>query len=129
MASATSKEMEIKLTGVARASLEELLADYLDFIRTRKLGVWDKDSNAAKVVRRLGQSSDLSYKTYRTYIESRSEETAANIIICIIHQANYLLDNQLRQLEKAFIAQGGLRERMTHARLKERNRRQHKKDG
>jgi len=45
-----------------------------------------------------------------------------NIILLLIHQANYLLDRQLRQLEKAFLAEGGLRERMTRARLAERNR-------
>ncbi len=44
----------------------------------------------------------------------------ANILICVIHQTNYLLDQQLRQLEKAFVQEGGLRERMTRARLLER---------
>ncbi len=120
MASATSKETEIKLTNVARASLEELLEDYRDFLRTRKFVLWDKNSREALFVRKLGADKNVSYETYRTYIESRPPEVVANIIICLIHQTNYLLDQQIRQLEKAFIKEGGLRERMTRARLEER---------
>ncbi|HUS90384.1 MAG TPA: four helix bundle protein, partial [Phycisphaerae bacterium] len=96
MASATSKEMEIKLTNVARASLEELLADYQDFLRVRGLALWDKDSRPAKAVRNLAYKAHESYETYRTYIEARSPETVANILLCLIHQANYLLDRQIR---------------------------------
>ena len=62
----------------------------------------------------------MSYETYRTYLETRPPEVVANIIICLIHQTNYLLDCQLRQLEKAFVEEGGLRERMTKARLAQR---------
>ena len=62
----------------------------------------------------------MSYETYRTYIETRPPEVVANILICLIHQTNYLLDQQLRQLEKAFLKEGGLRERMTRARLSSR---------
>lgn len=57
---------------------------------------------------------------YRTYIETRPAHIVANILICLIHQTNYLLDQQLRQLERAFLQEGGLRERMTRARLAER---------
>jgi four helix bundle suffix protein len=123
MASATSKETEIKLTNVARASLEELLADYHDFLRVRGRRLWEKDSREAIYVRRLGAGRDTSYATYRTYVESRPADVAANIIICLIHQASYLLDRQIRQLEQAFLKEGGLRERMTRARLRERSRR------
>ena len=70
-ASGTSKEAEIKLTNVARASLEELLEDYLDFLRTRKLPLWEKNSRQALFVRRLGAKNDASYETYRTYFETR----------------------------------------------------------
>jgi four helix bundle suffix protein len=121
-ASGTSKSTEIKLTNVARASLEELLEDYRDFLRVRGLTLWSKDSREAKFVRRLGARRDASYETYRTYIETRPGEVAANILICLIHQTNYLLDQQIRQLEKAFVEDGGLRERMTQARLNERAR-------
>ena len=121
-ASGTSKEMEIKLINVARASLEELLEDYRDYLRMRNLRLWQKDSKEALFVRKLGARKDVSYEACRTYLESRPAEVVANILICLIHQTNYLLDQQLRQLEKAFVQQGGLRERMTRARLKERSK-------
>jgi four helix bundle suffix protein len=122
-ASGTSKEAEIKLINVARASLEELLEDYHDFLRVRRLVLWDKNSREARFVRRLGRRENRSYESYRTYIETRPPEVVANILICLIHQTNYLLDQQLRQLEKAFLAEGGLRERMTRARLSARSKR------
>ncbi len=129
MASGTSKETEIKLTNVARASLEELLVDFQDFLRTRGMALWDKDSREAVFVRKLGASKNTSYETYRTYIETRPPEVVANIIICLIHRTNYLLDQQIRQLEKAFVEEGGLRERMTRARLNERARQAATKPG
>ena len=119
-ASGTSKEAEIKLVKVARASLEELLEDYRDFLRVRKAPLWDKNSKEARFVRRLGSQKNRSYETYRTYIETRPAPVVASILICLIHQTNYLLDQQLRQLEKAFLEEGGLRERMTRARLSSR---------
>jgi len=121
-ASGTSKKTEIKLVNVARASLEELLEDYRDFLRVRKLALWEKDSREARFVRRLGRRENRSYESYRTYIETRPAKIVANIIICLIHQTNYLLDQQLRQLEKAFLEEGGLRERMTRARLSARSK-------
>ncbi len=123
MASGGSKEAEIKLTNVARASLEELLEDYRDFLRTRGLPLWEKNDPQAQAVRRLGYGSHEShttYGTYATYIEQRDPQTAANTIICLIHQANYLLDQQLRSLEQAFLMEGGLRERMSRARIEAR---------
>ncbi|HYJ04591.1 MAG TPA: four helix bundle suffix domain-containing protein [Chthoniobacterales bacterium] len=120
-ASGTSKEAEIKLINVARASLEELLEDYRDFLRVRKAPLWDKNSREARFVRRLGAAKNRSYEAYRTYIETRPAPVVANILICLIHQTNYLLDQQLRQLEKAFLKEGGLRERMTRARLSHRS--------
>ena len=122
-ASGTSKETEIKLINVARASLEELLEDYRDFLRVRALRLWDKESREARFVRQLGARKNTSYEAYRTYIETRPPEIVANIIICVIHQTNYLLDQQLRQLERAFLSEGGLRERMTRARLSARSKR------
>ncbi len=121
-ASGTSKESEIKLTNVARASLEELLEDYRDFLRTRGHEQWEKDSEKALYARRLGAKSDGTYETYRTHIETKSPEVVANILICLIHQTSFLLDRQIRQLEKAFLEQGGLREAMTRARLAERDK-------
>ena len=121
-AALTSKETEIKLTNVARASLEELLDDYKDYLRARDLKMWDKNSNEAQYVRRLGRKTPQTYDLYREFVETRPPEVIANIAICLIHQANYLIDQQLRRLEKDFLEQGGLRERMTRARLAERSR-------
>ena len=118
-ASGTSKEMELKLVNVARASLEELLEDYLDYLRVRGVKPWPKDSPEARFVRRLG-AQNRSYESYRTHVETRPAEVVANILICLIHQTNFLLDQLLRQLERAFLAEGGLRERMTRARLRSR---------
>jgi four helix bundle suffix protein len=123
-ASGTSKEAELKLTNVARASQEELLEDYRDFLRARSAPLWDKNSKEALFVRRLGARKDTSYETYRTYLETRPPEVVANIVICLIHQTNYLLDQQLRRLEQDFVKEGGLRERMTRARLNYRARQQ-----
>ena len=120
-ASGTSKETEIKLTNVARASLEELLADYRDFLRVRDLKQWPKDSKEALYVRKLGNKSNVNYETYRTFCETRAADVVANIAICL-HQTNYLLDQQIRRLERDFVKEGGLRERMTHARLAQRGR-------
>lgn len=119
-ASKTSKEMEIKLTNVARASLEELLDDYHDFLRNRDSSSWDKDSKEALYVRRLGTKQPQTFELYRNICETRPPEVVANIAICLINQANYLIDRQIARLEKDFLEQGGLRERMTRARLEQR---------
>jgi len=119
-AAMTSKETEIKLTNVARASLEELLEDYLDFLRVRDMQIWDKDSKEAIYVRKLSKTEPLTFDVFREIVETRPAEVVANIAICLIHQANYLLDQQLRGLEKAFLKDGGLRERMTRARIQSR---------
>jgi four helix bundle suffix protein len=123
-ASGTSKETEVKLTNVARASLEERLEDYRDFLRTGDHPLWDKNSKEALYVRRLGNTSNASYETYHEFIETRPGPIVANILICLIHQTNYLLDQQIRRLEQDFLKEGGLRERMTRARLATRARQQ-----
>jgi four helix bundle suffix protein len=121
-AALTSKETEIKLTNVARASLEELLDDYKDYLRARDLKMWGKDSKEALFVRKLGRKTPQTFEDYRDYVETRPPEVIANIAICLIHQTNYLIDQQLRRLEQDFLKEGGLRERMTRARLQARNR-------
>jgi len=120
MASATSKKMELKLTGVARASLEELLLDYQDFLRQRGLPTWQKDSSEAMEVRRRfasdkSDSSDMS-DPYR--ISSANPETAGNTMICLINQASYLLGRQLKKLEEQFLNEGGFTERLYRERQK-----------
>ena len=123
-ASEVSTETELRLTGVARASLEELLEDYKDYLRTHDLPLWAKDDKAALAIRRLGRRKDESYETYREYFEKRSDGTFANIMICLIYQCNYLLDRQIQSQERAFIQNGGIRERMLSARLAERNKKE-----
>ena len=121
-ASGTSKKTELKLVGIARASLEELLQDYLDFLRQRGLPLWDKVDLHAQAIRKLAYIQNRSYKTYRTYVQSGSPEVAANTLICLIHQAAYLLDQQLRQLEQQFLDDGGLTERLYRARNESRRK-------
>ncbi len=115
-ASATSKETEIKLTNVARASLEELVIDYQDFLRVRDMPLWDKDSREAKYVRTLASKRDATFETFREFFETRPADVVANIAICIIRQTTYLLDRQIARLEQDFLREGGIRERMAQAR-------------
>src|SRR5580693_270918 len=122
-ASGTSKEMEIKLTNVARASLEELLVDYRDFVRSRQHRLWEKGSREALFVRRLATKPEPGYSDFRDFRETRPAEIVANIAICLIHQTNYLLDQQIRRLERDFINEGGIRERMARVRLQQRRNR------
>jgi hypothetical protein len=84
-AAVTSKEMEIKLINVARASLEELLVDYEDFLRVRKLRKWAKGDKEAMYVRKLGSKRGVLYEGYREFCETRPAEVVANIAICLIH--------------------------------------------
>jgi len=123
MASGTSKKTELKLVGVARASLEELLIDYQDFLRQRGCPVWGKDDPKAAAVRALARSPDRAYSTYRPYFETESPEVAANAAICVIHQTNYLLDRQLRALEQEFLREGGFTERLYRVRSQVRDER------
>jgi four helix bundle suffix protein len=120
--SGTSKEVEIKLANTARASLEELLKDYEDYLRVRDFKLWDKDSKEAKYVRQSGSKPHVTYESFREFVETRPPEVVANIAICLIHQTNHLLDRLKRRLEQDFLKEGGLRERMTHARLEARKR-------
>lgn len=121
MASGTSKKMELKLIGVARASLEELLVDLHDYIRQNELSAWTKEHPKARAIRKLAYIKDKSYMTYRTYIEDKSPETAANTLICLVHQACFLLDRLKRQLAERFLAEGGFTERLHRVRSRKRD--------
>jgi four helix bundle suffix protein len=128
MASATSKKTELKLTGVARASLEELLLDYEDFLRQRGLRIWPKDSPEALAVRGKYQSersdtTDGSDKSDPYAIATASPEVAANTLICLINQASFLLGRQLRRLEEQFLTEGGFTEKLYRKRQEHRGRR------
>jgi len=114
MASATSKKTELKLTGVARASLEELLLDFEDFLRQKGLSQWPKDSDKALAIRTnyLSDQSDKSDGSDLVGLKTITAENAANILICLINQASYLLGRQLKTLENQFLNEGGFSERL-----------------
>lgn len=114
-AGSTSKETEIKLTNVAKASLQELLVDYEDFLRVRNLEQWDKDSDKAVRTRRICMSNNDS-SFYREAVKVRTSETIANIAIILIHQADVLLYRLIERQKADFLRQGGIREQMSRAR-------------
>ena len=116
MASATSKKTELKLTSVARASLEELLLDYEDYLRQHGLRAWDKDSPEALAVRQRYRSDPYGIRT-------ANAETAANTLICLVNQASYLLGRQMKQLEQTFLDEGGFTERLYRERQEHRRSR------
>jgi four helix bundle suffix protein len=125
MASATSKKTEIKLTNVAHASLEELLLDYLDFLRQRGLRLWEKESPEAIAVRGKYKSdesdrSDKSDKGDPYLLRTADAETAANTLICLINQASFLLGRQIRGLERSFLNEGGFSEKLYRMRSQAR---------
>ena len=113
--SLTSKSTEIKLVSVARASLEELLNDYEDFLRQKGLKQWSKDDPRSRAVRDRSYTTNRTYKTYEDLLSD--PESAANCLICLIHQANYLLDRQLAALEENFVKEGGYSEKLLKKRL------------
>jgi four helix bundle suffix protein len=122
--SGTSKESEIKLTNVARASLEELLIDYEDFLRTQKLSVWNRSHRLIKRIQELNKSvTRPDYLTFKKAIEHEQPEICANTMIALIKITTWLLDRQLRSLEDAFLYEGGMRERMAKVRTEIRNKR------
>ena len=125
-ASGTSKAIEIKLTNVARASLEELLEDYRDFLRVRGIEEWSKEHPYTKRLRQLNREPNANYETFKKAIENPDPAIAANAMIGLIKLTSFLLDQQLRHLEKSFVEEGGLRERMTRVRLIERGKQNRK---
>jgi len=122
MAAGSSKGTEINLTQVARSSLEELLADYRDFLRVRGLQEWSRDHPYAQRLRALNRTPNATYDTFRKGIEHPDAAIAANVIIGLIKVTGYLLDRQIKHLEDAFLKEGGIRERMMRARLEARER-------
>jgi four helix bundle suffix protein len=136
-ASATSSHTELRLVNVARSSLEELLLDYEDYLRHRRLPQWAPDSPEALAVRRVEKNdrSDPSdrtdhshYALYARWLDHPDPAVRANALICLINQANYLLDRQIEALEKAFIAEGGYSEQLATARIAERSRKKNSSD-
>ena len=122
MASGTSKKTELKLIGVARASLEELLLDFQDYLRQQGLPLWGKDhAQARKRLELLLMKKIGHIRPIRPILKHKPPEIAANAAICLIHQTNYLLDQQLRALEKEFLKEGGFTEKLYRVRSQMRN--------
>lgn len=135
---ATSSQTELRLVNVARASLEELLLDYEDFLRHRRLPQWEPDGPEATEVRDVPKTfrqerSDSSDQTdlkdltdaqrwalYSRWLDHADPAIRANATLCLLHQANYLLDNQIAALEEAFIEDGGYSEQLATERLRKR---------
>jgi len=133
-ASATSSQTELRLINVARSSLEELLLDYEDFLRHRHLKKWESNHPEALAIRRIGPkhpsdpsdpsnlSDEQRYALYAHWLDNEDPAIRANALLCLINQANYLLDRQIEALETQFIEDGGYSEKLATARLAERNR-------
>jgi restriction system protein len=136
-ASATSSQTELRLVNVARASLDELLLDYEDFIRQRRKQQWAKEDPEALAVRQVATKhrsdwSDLSdeqrYALYVAWLESPDPFVQANCLICLIHQSNYLLDRQIAALEAQFVEEGGYSELLAAKRLAHRRDKKNQSD-
>ncbi len=122
VASGISKETEFKLTGVARASLEELLEDYRDFMRLREITEWPPGHPYARRLSSLLRNEPLKYSHVQRAVEHPQAGICSNAIAGITKVTCYLLDRQLAALERDFVEHGGLRERMTQARVQYRSR-------
>ena len=119
-AAATSSETEIKLTNVAKASLEELLDDYEDYLRVRGLEQWGKLHPRYEKMRQYARSEHLK-KDYSLSIQKMNDEEIANLCITLIHQAIYMLHKLLITMQDRFVTEGGIKERMYQARVNYRN--------
>lgn len=119
-AASTSSETEIKLLGVARASMHEVLGDYEDYLRTRGLEQWSVDDPRTRQVQEYSKKHNRP-EDYTKDIDKRSPETLCNIAITLIHQYDNMMGRLLDRLQKDFVEKGGIREQMTAARLGYRN--------
>ena len=114
-AAATSSETEIKLTNVAKASLEELLDDYEDYIRVRNLEQWGKSHPRYDKMRQYARS-DKFHSEYALQIQHMNDEEISNLCITLIHQAISMLHNLITTMQNRFVTEGGIKERMHQAR-------------
>jgi four helix bundle suffix protein len=131
-AAATTSQTELRLVNVARASLEELLLDYEDYLRQHGKRQWDKSDREALAVRAVGKQHQTDqadwadpvahWKAYARWLEHADPAMVANTLICLIHQTNYLLDQQISALERDFVQEGGYSEQLAAARIAERRK-------
>ena len=119
--STTSYEVFLKLLNTAKASLQELLEDYKDYLRVRHLRLWESDSAEVKAMSRLGRKYKKS-DYFLSLAETRNDEVVANMVIVLIHQADILITGYLNQQYQKFLEEGGFREKLTRERLSNRNK-------
>ena len=119
-AAATSSETEIKLTNVAKASLEELLDDYEDYLRVRNLQQWGPLQPRYEKMRQYARSEEIK-EEYAATIQRMNDEEIANLCITLIHQAIYMLHKLLVTMQTRFVKEGGIKERMYQSRINYRN--------
>ena len=123
-AAATSSETEIKLTNVAKASLEELLDDYEDYLRVRNLPQWGNLHPRYEKMRQYAKSEQIK-NNYAQVVQKMNDEEIANLSITLIHQATYMLHKLLITMQERFVTEGGIKERMFQARVNYRNSQNH----
>ena len=111
----TSSEMEIRLINVARGSLQELRADYLDYLNTHHLEVWSKDSERQKRMRDFCREQN-DYEAYAPLVMKMTDEEYANLLLTLCHQTDKMMCAYLQALEERFVTEGGIKERMYAAR-------------
>ena len=111
----TSSEMEIKLLNVARGSLQELRADYHDYLNTHHLILWPTDSKRHKRLRSFCHSHN-DYDDYAPFIAKMSDEEMANLLLTLCHQTDKMMCTYIKNLEQLFVTEGGIKERMYAAR-------------
>lgn len=112
----TSMEMQIKLLNVARGSNQELLADYEDYLRTRHLVQWKPGSAEFQKVHDFCYSHHES-ADYAPFYETATDEQLANMALTLCHSVDTMLGKYIKKKEADFAENGGIRERMTAARL------------
>lgn len=115
VASSTSKETEIKLTNVAKASLEELLIDFEDYLRCNNLKKWDKTHPRLNKLRAYLRTKEFM-DAPMLYIHRYNAEEYCNLCITLIHQATYMLRRLLDAQQRQFLANGGIKELMYNVR-------------
>lgn len=116
----TSREMELKLTNVAKSSMHELLLDYEDYLLTRRLTRWSLDDPRTLQTRSYTRTH-MRPEQYQHVVDSRSAETAANIAITMLHQFDVLITRLIEAQKSRFLEEGGIKEQMYKARTQARN--------
>lgn len=111
----TSSEMEIKLLNIARGSLQELRADYNDYLNTRHLTSWPANSERQQRLREFCHSHN-DYSDYEPFVNKMSDEEMANMALTLCHQTDKMMCAYIEKLEKKFVTEGGIKERMYAAR-------------